>query len=92
MLILFACYVQLYIALSSFAVVRVEFVKDRYMVEATDTRSAIVCLTKTGTVDFDVTVEAFPEEITEGSFLEEGEELAKGRVILATCKFMIHNT
>ena len=62
------------------------------MVEATDTRSAIVCLTKTGTVDFDVTVEAFPKEITEGSFLEEGEELAKGRVILATCNFMIHNT
>ncbi len=65
--------------------------KDRYMVETTDTRIAIVCLTKTGTVDFDVTVEAFPEEIPEGFVLEEGEELAKGMVILATYKFMIHN-
>lgn len=66
--------------------------KDRYMVESTDTGIAIVCLAKTGAVDFDVTVEAFPIEITEGFILEEGEELAKGKVIFAAYKFMIHNT
>ena len=59
--------------------VRVEFVKDRYTVETADTSTATVCMTKTGTVDFDVTVAAIPKEIPpEGFSLGEGEEPAKG--------------
>lgn len=58
--------------------------KDRYTVETADTSTATVCLTKTeGAVDFEVTVEARPEEITSEDFnLGDGEELAKGRTIV----------
>ena len=59
--------------------VSVEFVKDRYTVETADTTTAIVCMRKTGRVDFDVTVEVIPKEIlSEGLSLMEGEEMAKG--------------
>ena len=60
--------------------VRVEFTKDRYIAD-TENETAVVCLKKTeGDVDFNVTVEARPKEITsEDFFLGEGEEVAKGK-------------
>lgn len=80
-LLFVTCYARCFLLLSA---VRVEFVKDRYTVETADTRMAIVCLTKAeGAIDFDVTVEARPEEITSEDFnLGEGEELAKGQTML----------
>lgn len=73
---------------------RVDFVKDRYTVETEETKTAVVCLKKTeGDVDFEVTVEARPSEITSRDFiLGEGEELAKGKTLMGITVLRWHRT